>query len=318
MLHMYAIEPNVLVTWDKCRLTLNLMGFQHGRAIAAYPSWKTWRKLILRACNAHPTCGEREFTKIHEKVLDSEYKTVRMDGTSDYDPSISPPEEIWIRNATSYQDRDETLKAIFATRNPDEHPDVVLEEDIDESHPMLDVPREALVLREPGALTEHIGKLVRNSNDVHLIDPHFDPTEYRWRPVVAACIRLATATHRDNPSVTIHALDADNKRKLSLPEFERGCQQHMPAMLSDKTRSVRVCRWRIRDGAPHDFHARYVLTDRGGYRLDKGLDEEHGVEQSVELLSDQAWKRLRAGYSDANPFFDKDGEFIVTAPPPAA
>ena len=40
MLYTYAIEPNVLVTWDKCRLTLNLMGFQHGRAIAAYPSWK--------------------------------------------------------------------------------------------------------------------------------------------------------------------------------------------------------------------------------------------------------------------------------------
>ena len=89
-------------------------------------------------------------------------------------------------------------------------------------------------------------------------------------------------------------------------------------MLSDKTRSVRVCRWRIRDDAPHDFHARYVLTDRGGYRLDKGLDVEHGVEQSVELLSDQAWERLREGYSETNPFFDKDGEFTVPPPPPAA
>ena len=40
MLYTYAIEPDVLVTWDKCRNTLNLMGFPHGRAIAAYPSRK--------------------------------------------------------------------------------------------------------------------------------------------------------------------------------------------------------------------------------------------------------------------------------------
>ena len=40
MLYVYAIEPDVLITWDKCRNTLNLMGFRHGRAIAAYPSPK--------------------------------------------------------------------------------------------------------------------------------------------------------------------------------------------------------------------------------------------------------------------------------------
>ena len=32
MLYVYAIEPDVLITWDKCRNTLNLMGFRHGRA----------------------------------------------------------------------------------------------------------------------------------------------------------------------------------------------------------------------------------------------------------------------------------------------
>ena len=96
-----------------------------------------------------------------------------------------------------------------------------------------------------------------------------------------------------------------------MEEFERRCQRHMPGMLSGRVTSIQVYRWRIRDDAPHDFHSRYVLTD-------KGLDAEHGVEQSVELLSDQTWKRLREGYSDTNPFFDKDGEFTVTPPPPAA
>ena len=56
---------------------------------------------------------------------------------------------------------------------------------------------------------------------------------------------------------------------------------------------------------------RYVVTDRGGYKLDKGLDEELGVEQSVALLSDQEWKRVIDGFGEVSPFFGKDGEFTV-------
>ena len=316
MLYQYAIEPDMLVTWDKCRITLNLMGFQHGRAIAAYPSWKQWKKMILKACDASLTCGEREFERIHEKILDSEHKIVRLDGKSSYDRSILPREDTWIRNAIRYQDRGAIFHAILSTRNPDDHPDVVLEEKIDESHPRLDVPREAEVLKEPNALAAHIETLVRNSRELLLIDPHFDPSKNRWRTVVGACFRLAADAFGDNPVVTIHTLDAD--RRPSLDEFERRCRRHIPAMLSGTVASIRVCRWRIRDGAPDDFHARYVLTDRGGYRLDKGLDQERGKKQSVELLSDQTWERLRDGYNGTNPFFDKDGEFTVPPPPPAA
>ena len=316
MLHAFAIEPDVLVTWDRCRITLNLMGFQHGRAIAAYPSWKAWKKMTLKTCAAYPNCGEREFIRIQEKILDSEYKVVRIGDTSDYDESGLLSEEAWIRNATRFQNREKTFHAILSTRNPDDHPDVVLEEDIDESHPKFDVPREALVLRQPEALSGHIGTLIRNSRELLLIDPHFDPSVQKWRPVIGACIRLAGRATRDTVSVEIHTLDTN--RKPSLEEFERRCRQHIPAMLSGRVESVRVCRWCIRDGAPHDFHARYVLTDRGGYRLDKGLDAEPGVEQSVEFLADQTWKRLRDGYNDANPFFDKDGEFTVSLRSPAA
>ena len=54
-----------------------------------------------------------------------------------------------------------------------------------------------------------------------------------------------------------------------------------------------------------------VLTDRGGYRLDKGLDEERGVEQPIGLLDDKEWQRLREGYRDANPFFEKADAFTL-------
>ena len=307
MLYTYAIEPDTLVTWDKCRATLNLMGFQHGRAIAGYPSRKEWKALVRAACRGNVDLGDHDRKRIFRKLEQSNAKLVRSDAA--YDDGLLPTEECWIRNAVAHQAPVLAFHAILSTRNPDGHPDVVLEEDIDEWHPRLRVSRDAQVVREPRAVVAHIGTLVRNSRELLLIDPHFDPSEYRWRPVVMACIDLAAQGIRDDPSVTIHALDTD--RKPSLEEFRRRCLKHVPGMLSGKVTSVRICRWRIREVGPHDFHARYVVTDRGGYRLDKGLDEELGVEQSVALLSDQEWKRVLDGFGEASPFFDKDGEFTV-------
>ena len=188
----------------------------------------------------------------------------------------------------------------------------MLEEDVDESHEKFDVRREQQVLREPEALVMHVKTLVVNSREILLIDPHLDLSKDRWRPVVAACLELAAKSVRGELHAEIHTLHKLHKEsKPSVEDFREQCLRHVPGMMTGKLTSVRVCRWRRRKNWPEDFHARYVLTDRGGYRLDKGLDEEAGVEQLVGLLDDRAWKRLRDGYGDANPFFEKADAFTL-------
>lgn len=310
MLFEYAIEPDVLTSWDKTRVTLGLMGFQHGRAISAYPSKKRWKKMIFEACRT-AGCADREFARIREKVQQADAKLVWGGPPEEYDGSLLPPDECWIRNAIARQAGDRAFHAIVATRNPAGHPDVVLEEDVDESHPKLAVARELPVLRQPAELARHIETLVRNSHTLLLIDPHFDPSFYRWRPVVRACLALAAKAvdGRALGRVEIHTLDDDGK--CSFGEFRGRCNAHLPALLPGGLPPIRVCRWRLKDTAPADFHERYVLTDRGGYKLGKGLDEEFGREQPVALLDEIEWERIWDGYQDAGAFFDKDGEFTV-------
>lgn len=309
MLYAYAIEPDVLVTWDKCRNTLNLMGFQHGRAIAGYPSRKRWKALVRAACGRSGT-PERDRKRIFRKLELSSAKFIAS--ASQYDDSLQPEAERWIRNAVGQQAAVRAFQAIVATRNPDGHPDVILEEDVDESHEKLAVPRESDVLREPRALAEHLSTLIRNSSELLLIDPHFDPSKDRWRPIVRACIELAGRGLRNNPNVTIHTQGRDTP---SLHDFRALCRRHIPAMMSGRVTSVHVCRWRGRGTGSHDHHARYVLTDRGGYSLDKGLDHEPGVLQPVRLLDEHTWKRVREGYGEGQTFFDKEGEFEITQRP---
>ena len=309
MLYTYAIEPDALATWNKCRHLLDLMGFQHGRAIAAYPTRKRWKALVRAACRANADLGDRDRRRILRKLDQSNAALVRSDGI-DYDNTISPAEECWIRNAAVRQTAAHAFHAILATRNPDGHPDVVLEEDVEASHEKLDIPREAPVLREPAALAAHVNALVTNSRELLLIDRHFNPSVRRWRPVMRACIELAEQSVRDNPTVTIHTLVPD-RTQTDVEDFRALCVRHIPNMLFGRITSVRICCWRRRDRDRHDFHARYLLTDRGGYALDKGLDEERGVEQPVGLLDDRECQRLREGYSSANPFFEKADAFTL-------
>ena len=308
MLYTYAIEPDALANWDQCRLILGLMGFQHGRAIAAYPDRKRWKALVRAACRENSDLGDRDRRRVLRKLDQSNAKLVRLN--LEYDDSLQPVAECWIRNAVDRQTAEFPFHTILASRNPTNHPDVVLDADIDESHEKFVVAREQPVLREPAEFVAHVATLVRNSRELLLIDRHFDPSISRWRPIVRACIELAGQSIRDNPSVTIHTL-ARNRTPTDVEDFRAVCLRQIPAMLSGRITSVRVRCWRTRDQAPHDFHARYLLTERGGYKLDKGFDQERSVEQPVGLLDDQEWRRLREGYSDARPFFEKADAFTL-------
>jgi hypothetical protein len=78
---------------------------------------------------------------------------------------------------------------------------------------------------------------------------------------------------------------------------------------------VRVVTWRLVPGGSDDFHERYLLTDRGGYKLCKGFDEEPGRTQPVGLLDEPEWNRLWAVYRDGTPSLLRDCEIPLALSP---
>jgi hypothetical protein len=51
--------------------------------------------------------------------------------------------------------------------------------------------------------------------------------------------------------------------------------------------TVTIYRWREKTGGA-DFHARYLLTDRGGIRVDAGFSAEGGAQTTDMMLMDFA------------------------------
>jgi hypothetical protein len=306
MLYEFAIEPVVLVGWDKCRNVLNLMGFQHGRVIAAYPSSRRWSALVLEACK-RSGCGEREFARITEKLRLSRSKFVHA--ARNYDDGLMPEAERWLNNALLQLSSGIPFHALIAAANATGRADVVAEEDVDDSHPLLRVAREQPVLREANPVAAYVRVLVRSSNSLILIDPHFEPWLDRWWPVVKACLGEAADADKPFNRVEIHTLDTDYR--WAAAEFERRCRRNAVAFLPRGFGPVRVVRWRKVPGGSDDFHDRYLLTDRGGYKFGKGLDEELGVTQPVGLLDDPEWERLWAIYRDGTPSLARDCEIVL-------
>lgn len=304
MLYEFAIEPDLLAGWRKCQIVLNVMGFQHGRAISGYPSKRRWKELVREAVTK-ANLPDRERKRVHEKISQIDPKLVRSDRP--YDATLQPVNERWLRNAVAQQTSLRPFHAILTTKNPGARDDVIVEEDIDEAHPRLATRPEIPVLRQADHLPPHIRTLVRNSRRLLLVDPHFDPSYYRWQPVVAGCLKLTLDRFLDSPieAIEIHTLDGGT----SFDEFVRRCQNSLTRWRPAGIAPVRVVRWRVREAAHDDFHERYVLTERGGYRIGKGLDEEFGKTQPVALLSDPEHLRIWAGYQDGTALFDKDGEF---------
>src|SRR5438128_2547553 len=111
MLHEYAIEPEVLADWDRCRIVLDLMGFRHGRAVAAYPSKKRWKRMVLEACRT-AGCGDVAFKRIHEKIRQIDAKLIWANRP--YDEALLPDTERWVRNAVARQELADRFHAILA------------------------------------------------------------------------------------------------------------------------------------------------------------------------------------------------------------
>jgi hypothetical protein len=270
--------------------------------------WTGRLQWVGEACK-RAGCKDRELLRITEKLSSTVVKNKFLHSTRAYDETFTPEEERWIRNAVAHQGTPNAFHAIVTSQNAALRPDVIVEEDVDESHPMLDVPREVSVLREAAALAGHVRLMVRNSNSLILVDPHFEPWLDRWWAVIKACLNEAARAGRAYQRLEIHVLETDTRWNFA--EFERRCHRNAIAFVPSALKGVRVFRWRLKRGGPDDFHERYLLTDRGGYRLGKGLDEEVGVNQPVSLLDDQEWRRLWTLFANASTSYEKCGEVLI-------
>jgi hypothetical protein len=311
MLYEFAVEPPAVAEWSTCRYVLDHMGTAHGRMIAEFPRRKLWKKMVRDACDARGLLP-KERARVVEKLESLKDKMLRA--RRPYDEARK-----WMPNVVE-QHAITPFHAVIACEGTLPDGKLLVAKDIDETTPLWRVPRESKVPRQAPDLARHLSPLLQISSRIRFVDKLFDPESHRgkWRPMLAHCLTAAVDGGRALEVVEYHTVITGDRRP-SLDVLKERCRARLPAVLPPGVR-IRVVFWRL----PHDpdsaepgkykelLHARYVLTNRGGYRVETGLDVgTPGQNQDVSLLDEQLRDQRWAELDDGAGVFEFAGDVWV-------
>jgi len=303
MLKEYAVEPECLNNWQTFRYLIEQFGIPHGRLVSQFP--KKWEKQVYTACSS--------FTFRQKKQLEDELKRLKKNGLvrsgREYDNSKK-----WISNALSQTDRNQPFHAIIVDSLADPPAGVLVAGEITNTDLLWKTDHEVRVERTVDALGNVITGLLKISDRIIFVDKMFDPASERWRDLLARFIALAN-TDRRKPLILEYHTKIDND-EYGKPENERiqdfqdeSCR--FLAHLIPEELSLKIVRW-DRHHRGDFFHERCILTDKGGIRIDWGLDTgKPGETTLVSLMSDDVWKQSWANFQVGAKTFEFVDEVVV-------
>ncbi len=310
MLYEFAVEPGALASWQTCRYVLDQMGVSHGRMLSAFPKRKQWKELVRKACEGLP---DRDKKRIIEKL--ENVNTLMLPARRPYDPS-----RLWMANALEQQGID-PFHAIIARNGDPALPFLLAADDVHASDPLWNVRREDTVPRQARDLARFVKPLLQISSEIRFVDKLFDPVDRwrKWLPMLEHCVSAAVDGGRELSKLEYHTVITGGKRP-PLDAMKRSCLARLPGILPSGIR-LRVVLWRLPGDedskAPGEhrelLHARYILTNRGGYRVETGLDVgSPGQHQDVSLLDSALHAKRWAELNDGAGVFEFADEVLIT------
>lgn len=262
MIQEYALDPALLNSWERVRYYCEQFGFEKGRMISLFP--KEWKKMVRMGT---PNIGERERKRIEELLL-------RMDGK--FHPRAERPydaNESWPTNAINDHQR-EPFAAIITDEPAAGCDRAIGDEDFNDSHPLMNVPRHPRVPRTPNDVANFLKPMLETAKWILLIDPYFEPTPKMvdrdpklrptpWTSTLAALLRYLKVNCRVEYHTKLRGLENEDSWKES-------CCDQLPHVLPAGAR-LAVFQWQERPSG-RQFHARYAVTDRYAFLCDPGFD----------------------------------------------
>lgn len=280
MIHEFALDPEVISDWQSLRFFADNFGFSLGRMISEFPKKNKWKKLVHESVS-RKRLGEVEKLKIVEKLNMIDSKIL---------PQSRPynGEMTWIDNAVE-QSKTSPFHAIITEKPQPNANSILIGNELDETNKQWNVPTQKRVPRVATELARAVSSLLKIAKEIIFIDPYFDPDKLRYRRPLEQFLQEALHHNSCVKRIEYHVkvtFEDDAERLTFGHNFNNSCQNKIAAIIPEGV-SVTFIRWKERNGG-EDFHARYILTDKGGVLIDKGLDDDDddgGQVTPIVLLS---------------------------------
>lgn len=290
MLHEYALDPRCLNEWDTFIRLTEQFGIPYGRLISQFP--KTWLRIVHEVCG-HFTFRQRQI--MGDKLAKLKRQALIRSGRK-YNSATA-----WIENAIQ-QHHIIPFHAIIADQNQEELEFVLIAKEIIAETALWSVPREAPIPRTADSLGAAVGPLLKMSKRILFVDKRFEPSTLRWQDALRKFLDLAIDGRASTPDFEYH-MQYDHKDTTKTEEFYRYCDDELSGLVPAGV-EIHLFRW-DKKAKGEGIHARYILTERGGIRIDWGLDTgREGETTDVTLMDENLWKKRLEDYYETSETFD--------------
>lgn len=293
MLKEYALDPELLSNWKDFRYFIEKFGVQYGRLISRYP--KHWKSLVYEAA---AQCPDVEKKRIEDKLkqLPNQMLVKRI--------NLWKEELDWINNAIQEHSK-RPFHAIIARQNPNNHEKILVGDEAEDTHKLMDSPTNIRINRKAKEMAECVQNLLRFSKNINFIDKHFfsNPSKRHIRPLEEFLKILADTVTIDisrKIEIVYHTSD-------SRPEayFKGLCESTLPSIIP-KGLTIKIVTWPERE-----LHNRYILTDIGGVMFGIGLDDDdfgNSMEKDeISFLAEATYKELWQQFTNKTPLYEIQG-----------
>lgn len=292
----YAVEPRAVgADWQTCRYLMEKFGFDRGRLISLFP--KAWFRMAYDA-SAHLKPIER---KRVEDILARSRTSKTIRSGRPFSAELD-----WFDNAVIQQAVD-PFHAIIAQENPQGFPFVLRADEVDEVHPLMLSPRNWEVPRVGKDLAEAMAPLLRTAGTVLFVDKYFKFDDSKCKDTLHEALLLLSANGQTSLRCEIHVAEHSYGKPINLIETQIGrwLRGVIPIGMS-----IVLYYWKEKAGGA-DFHARYLLTDRGGMNIEAGFSAE-GRHQNVQvtILESDLWKAKLSALERTSTVYDLAGPVL--------
>lgn len=260
MNELFAVEPSSCENAAELKLLMKCFGPEAGRYMLAFPMG--WRQLILEYFSA-ATYFELERVKTvlrraKEEMQVVDDKSIPYDGGRD-----------WGGNALFALDGAHLHGVVFSREKHHDHHCIFTMDTLD-----LSPTAEERIEATPQEITRVCKVLLASSSDVLLIDPYLNPCQDKYKKVLSKMMRVieSSALCRRVEMWARYKSVIDKPGNKSDLESALTCLRKESG-LSSKSKLEMIL---VDDEFSERMHGRYLLTNRGGVRLDQGFQKLPG------------------------------------------
>jgi hypothetical protein len=260
----FAVNPDVIKEWRDLRMITMNFGFDHGAVISLFP--KNWIAGLKQKAETDLK-GTKEYLNVIEK-LNTIKNEVLIKSGREYDPT-----QDWINNSIRQHQAKNFYKIIHIDDLP-AHTYVIGFDELDEA--VFKDLREGKIKRKASVMAEVSRLLLVNSKNIQFIDPFFSAKDTKFFKTLEEMLCVADFDRRNNVSIQIHASYIQSKVEVDIEREKISLDNYFKTKIS-AGKSIEFYWWDDQGSA--EIHPRYLITEKGGIRFDRGFAEPNDFDQ---------------------------------------